>query len=201
MCFKVDIKEVYIILLNSFLAGEKSGEELKRKGQSEDGRKQKDKDGGRHIEDKETGNEKERADNQQQIDTEKEAEGKSKGDSLEQERESSTGGDEAGREVTGEETVMIDERAGVSTCQNELDPAKYKNKTLNEEEKYSLLNNKWVTQNHNYPQRKFGQRLLRYSNKWEDTYPWLRYSVSEDSAYCAICMSFGKKTTNAVFRN
>ena len=66
---------------------------------------------------------------------------------------------------------MTDERAAVSTCLNELDPAKYKNKTLNEEEKYGALNNKWVTQNPNCPRRKCGQRLLRYSNKWEDTYP------------------------------
>ena len=67
MCLKVDIKEayiiLYIILLNSFLAGETSGEELKRKGQSEDEREQRDEDGGRHIEGTETGNEKkERAD-------------------------------------------------------------------------------------------------------------------------------------------
>ena len=52
MCLKVDIKEVYMSALNSFLAGETSGEELKRQGRSED----------------ETGNEKEGAEREQQID-------------------------------------------------------------------------------------------------------------------------------------
>ncbi len=45
MSLKVDIKEVYIILLNYpcyNLAGETSGEELKRKGQTENEREQKE---------------------------------------------------------------------------------------------------------------------------------------------------------------
>lgn len=33
----------------------------------------------------------------------------------------------------------------------------------------------------------------------QDKFPWLRYSVSEDCAYCAISMSFSKKTRNNMF--
>ena len=54
---------------------------------------------------------------------------------------------------------MIDERAGVSTCLNELDPAKYKNKTLDEEEKYSPSEQQVGYPNPLLSQRKSGQRL------------------------------------------
>ena len=31
----------------------------------------------------------------------------------------------------------------------------------------------------------------KYSLDWKITFPWLRYSVTENSAYCAYCLVFG----------
>ena len=31
----------------------------------------------------------------------------------------------------------------------------------------------------------------KYSLDWEITFPWLRYSVTENSAHCAYCLVFG----------
>lgn len=64
-------------------------------------------------------------------------------------------------------------------------------------DKVNLLTKK-VTQD-NYPKTKFGEKQLRYHVKWE-TYYWLRYSFSDDSAYCAYCMTFGKKISNPIFK-
>lgn len=48
-----------------------------------------------------------------------------------------------------------------------FDPAKFKDKPLADEEKYSLLKSKWVKQNH-CPKTKFGEKHLRYIVKWEE---------------------------------
>lgn len=37
--------------------------------------------------------------------------------------------------------------------------------------------------------------------EWGKKYPWLRYSPSEDAAYCCVCILFGKqKGSNATFQ-
>uniref|UniRef100_A0A667WQR9 TTF-type domain-containing protein n=1 Tax=Myripristis murdjan TaxID=586833 RepID=A0A667WQR9_9TELE len=65
----------------------------------------------------------------------------------------------------------------------------------------SILQNKWNRARYKYPQSQFGKRLLRYNVEWERQYPWLRYSPSEDAAYCCVCILFNKqKGSNATFQ-
>ncbi|CAG2203329.1 unnamed protein product [Mytilus edulis] len=32
----------------------------------------------------------------------------------------------------------------------------------------------------------------RYSSKWEEKFPWLRYSIQKDAAFCINCLAFCK---------
>lgn len=36
----------------------------------------------------------------------------------------------------------------------------------------------------------------RYTPEWEDRFPWLRYSESEDGAYCSCCFTFANASTS-----
>lgn len=36
----------------------------------------------------------------------------------------------------------------------------------------------------------------RYNPEWEDRFPWLRYSESEDGAYCSCCFTFANASTS-----
>ena len=63
--------------------------------------------------------------------------------------------------------------------------------TLDDSERRTILENKWVPAKH-YKFPKNSQNR-RYSCNWEDKYPWLRYSPSLNGAYCSACFCFAQQ--------
>ncbi|XP_057495678.1 uncharacterized protein LOC130780676 [Actinidia eriantha] len=54
-----------------------------------------------------------------------------------------------------------------------------------------LLKGPCQPQNHNFPQRKFGQSLRRFNTSWFNEFgSWLEYSISKDAAFCLCCYLF-----------
>ena len=68
-----------------------------------------------------------------------------------------------------------------------LGPANLKNRNLSENEKINILSSSTSSLVSSFHVTK-GRK---YSLDWEITFPWLRYSVTENSAYCAYCLVFG----------
>lgn len=84
---------------------------------------------------------------------------------------------------------VLQKKLKVSHSIQELDPCNFKNKTLSENEKLRILSQSTsYTDSYNFPATK-GRK---YSKDWEKTFPWLRYSAEEDSAYCSYCLIFGE---------
>ncbi|XP_048727017.1 zinc finger MYM-type protein 1-like [Ostrea edulis] len=68
------------------------------------------------------------------------------------------------------------------------DPIKFIDRNLTEYERQQLLEHKWVPDSKfRYPVNEQGRR---YNNSWEEKRPWLRYSLSNESAFCAYCIAF-----------
>ena len=67
-----------------------------------------------------------------------------------------------------------------------LGPANLKNRNLSENEKINILSSSTSSLVSSFHVTK-GRK---YSLDWEITFPWLRYSVTENSAYCAYCLVF-----------
>ncbi|VDI48642.1 Hypothetical predicted protein [Mytilus galloprovincialis] len=68
------------------------------------------------------------------------------------------------------------------------DPIKFIDRTLSENERKQILEHKWEPDNKfEYPVNDKGRR---YNLKWEEKRPWLRYSPSNDSVFCACCIAF-----------
>lgn len=69
-------------------------------------------------------------------------------------------------------------------------------KVLNDSDKTKLLFNSKVSSSVTvFP----ATDRRRYPAKWEEKFPWLRYSVQKDAAFCAYCIAFGQPTSGDVF--
>ena len=63
--------------------------------------------------------------------------------------------------------------------------------TLNDSDKFDILNNIWVPEeNFEFPCQQIDGQNRRFSFSWLKKYKWLVYSQSEDSVYCKVCMIF-----------
>lgn len=69
-------------------------------------------------------------------------------------------------------------------------------KVLNDSDKTKLLFNSKVSSSVTVFPATDGRR---YPAKWEEKFPWLRYSVQKDAAFCAYCIAFGQPTSGDVF--
>ena len=69
-------------------------------------------------------------------------------------------------------------------------------KVLNDSDKTKLLFNSKVSSSVTVFPATDGRR---YSVKWKEKVPWLRYSVQKDAAFCAYCIAFGQPTSEDVF--
>lgn len=80
-----------------------------------------------------------------------------------------------------------------------LDVAEYSKRrtSLTDTDRLSVLNRQFLTLGDDslFP-RKDGRQ---YHRKWESTYPWLCYSISEDGAYCSYCICFDKAASRDEF--
>ena len=66
----------------------------------------------------------------------------------------------------------------------------YIDKTFDDNEKFRILNEKWVSPtNFSFPI----VAGRKYNPQWESEYPWLHYSVTKNAAYCVYCILFGNK--------
>ncbi len=78
------------------------------------------------------------------------------------------------------------------------DPGKYIKESqhnIHDDSKMLLLNERW-TPPPGFCFPKTGGR--KYNIAWESEYTWLRYSVSEDAAFCVYCLLFGDTTGTGV---
>ncbi|CAG2222785.1 unnamed protein product [Mytilus edulis] len=76
-----------------------------------------------------------------------------------------------------------------------FDPFVIKKQSFSENEKLKILSTPSSSDVKTFPTTK-GRK---YSKDWEKTYPWLRYSVEEDAAYCAYCLVFGDGHGDGLF--
>ena len=68
-----------------------------------------------------------------------------------------------------------------------IDLGKIRRNGISDEIKLDILNNTGTRITRQYPLNK---QKRRYNPEWESKYTWLRYSPSEDGAYCACCFLF-----------
>lgn len=69
-----------------------------------------------------------------------------------------------------------------------LDPIFHVGKNVTDSNKVTLLTSNWIPPvGFKFP----ATNGRRYSNHWEKEYRWLRYSRSNDAAFCAYCVLFG----------
>jgi len=79
--------------------------------------------------------------------------------------------------------ISFPEASSVSTS-----PSNVLNKAPTENDINELLTAKWtLTAGLIYPTNK---QNMRYNERWEAKYPWLRYSLIDGSAFCAKCIAF-----------
>ena len=69
-------------------------------------------------------------------------------------------------------------------------------KVLNDSDKTKFLFNSKVSSSVTVFPATDGRR---YSAKWEEKFPWLKYSVQNDAAFFAYCIAFGQPTSGDVF--
>lgn len=87
--------------------------------------------------------------------------------------------------ITDQSTVFTDK---FSCLDRPDDPIQYVNRTLTDNERHHLLEQKWVPDsNFKYQVNEKGRK---YNRSWEMNRPWLRYSPSDDSAFCSFCIAF-----------
>ncbi|CAG2217955.1 unnamed protein product [Mytilus edulis] len=84
------------------------------------------------------------------------------------------------------ESKSSDSMKNSSKSSDSLDPTHFKHK-LTDADKLVFLSSKTDTKPVKYYPQKGGRRYLP---SWESQYTWLRYSESEDAAYCECCMTF-----------
>ena len=81
-------------------------------------------------------------------------------------------------------------------CSNESDLATVTTDcSLSDDQKYRILTiipSKLI----DYPVNK---QKRRYQPYWTDQFPWIRYSVTSNSVYCAPCFIFSKSHLNSEF--
>ena len=78
------------------------------------------------------------------------------------------------------------------------DPAAYIDKSVDDNEKLRILNEKWV------PPVKFNFPVTggrKYNPQWENEHPWLRYSISKEAAYFIYWILFGAKSNSSIFQH
>ncbi|VVC46144.1 Zinc finger, TTF-type [Cinara cedri] len=68
----------------------------------------------------------------------------------------------------------------------------YEGKTINKDEKYKLLKNRWIP-NEFYKFPISGTRKLKFQRHWLLEFPWLSYSEKLDGAFCLFCFLFCSK--------
>ena len=89
--------------------------------------------------------------------------------------------------------VVSQQLSALSTPQSLIHgPVTYISRVLIDNDKLEILQNKWS------PPPSFSFPVTggrKYNQQWEVEYPWLRYSVSKDAAFCVYCMIFGDKLT------
>ncbi|XP_053380229.1 zinc finger MYM-type protein 1-like [Mercenaria mercenaria] len=72
-------------------------------------------------------------------------------------------------------------------------------KLWNNDNKLSLLSNKWKdSKEYKFPPRNIGGKERRFNSNWLADYHLLRYSQSQDSVYCAPCLLFGSSKDRAL---
>ncbi|CAC5422445.1 unnamed protein product [Mytilus coruscus] len=69
------------------------------------------------------------------------------------------------------------------------DPVQFNKRSLSDEDRLKLLKTKWIPSSNSYIYPKNNQNR-RYNKSWENHYSWLRYSPSQDGAYCSLCIAF-----------
>ncbi|CAG2228692.1 unnamed protein product [Mytilus edulis] len=69
------------------------------------------------------------------------------------------------------------------------DPVQFNKRSLSDEDRLKLLKTKWIPSSNSYIYPKNNQNR-RYNKSWENDYSWLRYSPSQDGAYCSLCIAF-----------
>ena len=85
---------------------------------------------------------------------------------------------------------QLQEEAASEIRFSSLDPSRFCDRAVSDNEKVLLLTDKWVPPpGFEYPTTE-GQK---YNVLWEQQYSWLRYSVSHDAAFSCFCLLFGKK--------
>ena len=99
--------------------------------------------------------------------------------------------------VTGVETALAcsknepatSSEISVSPIDNS-DPIQFnKRPILSDEDRLKLLKTKWVPPSNSYIFPK-NNKNRRYNKSWENEYSWLRYSPSQDCAYCSLYIAF-----------
>lgn len=80
-----------------------------------------------------------------------------------------------------------------------LDIGLLSRETLSDNERKKILEEKWKPPKvFKFPKNKQNRR---YSEDWEEKFTWLRYSPSQDAAYCAVCFVFSPEQCNPEFVN
>ena len=89
--------------------------------------------------------------------------------------------------------VVFQQQSELATPQSLAhDPVIYISQVFDDNDKLEILQNKWS------PPPGFSFPVTggcKYNQQWEVEYPWLRYSVSKDAAFCVYCVIFGDKLT------
>ncbi|XP_060085130.1 zinc finger MYM-type protein 5-like [Ylistrum balloti] len=101
--------------------------------------------------------------------------------------------------------TSLSEIMSSDTSQDNSQPSEYKppysdinvmseNELKDDSVRRSLLATKWDTANKfNFPVRKIYGRDRKFNHSWLNDHSWMRYSVSDDSVFCACCLLFGDK--------
>ena len=92
--------------------------------------------------------------------------------------------------LLGDDSTTLPQQHPSTPLSPTHDPATYLSRMLDDNEKLEILRNKWSPPAH-FSFTVTGGR--KYNQQWEVEYPWLRYSVSKDAAFCVYCMLFGDK--------
>ncbi|CAC5383770.1 unnamed protein product [Mytilus coruscus] len=68
-------------------------------------------------------------------------------------------------------------------------PVQFNKRSLSDEDRLKLFKTKWIPPSNSYIYPK-NNKNRRYNKSWENDYSWLRYSPSQDGAYCSLCIAF-----------
>ncbi|KAJ8306269.1 hypothetical protein KUTeg_016814 [Tegillarca granosa] len=95
-----------------------------------------------------------------------------------------------GKSLTQNDTLDV----SMSCSPDDFDPAYLIGKSITDNDKMKLLNLP-KTEKFLYPT----SDGRKYSQTWENKFPWLHYSKSKDAAFCIECILFGQPSSTDVF--